>query len=63
MPGGVNVIVFPDLDSGNIFYRLTQYMAIGPCLQGFANPIADLSGGATVEEIVATVASARGQLL
>ena len=65
--GRANVIIFPDLNSGNIAYKLTQYMAgaqaIGPFLQGFAKPITDLSRGASVETIVSTVVLTLVQLV
>ena len=64
--GHANVLITPDLNSGNILYKSMEHLGgwtmAGPILQGFITPIADLSRGSTVEDVILTIKVIQKQL-
>lgn len=66
LEGKANILIFPDLNSGNIGYKLVQRIAgvraVGPILQGLAKPINDLSRGANSEEVLLMLAVTKLQM-
>ena len=65
--GRANILIVPDLNSGNILYKALEYLGsftiAGPMIQGFSIPLADLSRGSTVEDIILTIKILSNQVL
>lgn len=59
IPGNANILITPDLNSGNILYKAMErfggFICAGPIIQGFTKPLADLSRGSTVQDVVLTL--------
>ena len=66
LKGNANILITPDLNSGNILYKSLErfggFTCAGPIIQGFKMPLADLSRGSTVEDIVLTIKVIKNQL-
>ena len=64
--GHANILIVPDLNSGNILYksleRFGNFTIAGPIIQGFAMPLADLSRGSTIDDIVLSIKVLKSQL-
>ena len=66
LKGQANVLIVPDLNSGNILYKSLEQFAgftiAGPIIQGFNIPLADLSRGSTIEDTILTINVIKGLL-
>ena len=66
LEGQANILITPDLNSGNILYKSLEqfgdFTCAGPIIQGFEIPLADLSRGSTIEDIVLTIDVIKKQL-
>ena len=65
--GHANILIVPDLNTGNILYKALEHLGgftvAGPMIQGFSTPLADLSRGSTVEDIILTIKVLKNQII